>query len=97
MTTQNKAEIYPALIKIYEFKKDRDALYKTYQDILSGIAVGASGHGVILEIRELFAVRIELVIDLHNVAFYALQLLLEEDGKIDLAYEADALGVLLVG
>ncbi len=33
LTTQNKAEIYPALIKIYELKKDRDALYKTYQDI----------------------------------------------------------------
>ena len=31
--TENKDEIYPALIKIYELKQDRQALYETYQDM----------------------------------------------------------------
>ena len=33
MRTQNKEEIYAALAKIYESKKDRQALYKIYQDM----------------------------------------------------------------
>lgn len=31
--TANKAEIYAALIKIYELKQDKEALYKTYQQM----------------------------------------------------------------